>query len=298
MTTPTPGDRQSACRATIVVPCFNEAARLPAEAFAAFTADNPAIRFLFVNDGSTDGTLGVLRTLEAASAGQIAVLDVQPNGGKAEAVRRGVLKALEDGPTYVGYLDADLSTPLEAVPQLLGAFAQRPQIEAVLGTRVRLLGRRIERRPLRHYCGRVFATFASWVLQLPVYDTQCGAKLFRASPAVSELFAEPFRSRWIFDVEILARMRRRARRGEGPWPEHAVYESPLDRWRDVAGSKVRPKDFLRAIVELWNIHRSYSKARDLAAGRCATRPDNDSRPGENHAQPVDDRLKGVQQAAR
>jgi hypothetical protein len=130
----------------------------------------------------------------------------------------------------------------------------------VIGARVKLLGRKIERRAARHYIGRVFATAVSAILGLPVYDTQCGAKLFRVSPSIDALFQQPFLSRWIFDVEILARLIQGRRGKQLPPPEQVVYEYPLVEWRDVPGSKLTCGDFLRAGWELGRIYRGYFRA--------------------------------------
>ena len=113
--------------------------------------------------------------------------------------------------------------------------------------------------------GRVFATAASLVLDLPVYDTQCGAKLFRASPDFRACLHEPFISRWIFDVELLARLRNlpgRTFRGAAG----CVRELPLLVWRDVAGSRVTSGAFAKAALQLWAIHRRY-QCRRLARAR-------------------------------
>ena len=240
-------------RAVIVVPCFNEARRLDAEAFARFAPPGHDVRFLFVDDGSTDGTREALARLALADPSRFQVLALERNRGKAEAVRRGMLQALASGAEQAGYWDADLATPLEEIPRFMDLLDRRPGVEIVLGSRVALLGRSIERRAVRHYTGRVFATAASLALRLPVYDTQCGAKLFRNTPAVAALFAEPFASRWIFDVEIVARLAR-ARRGSSlPAPRDAIYELPLERWRDVGGSKIGVLDFPRAALQLIRI---------------------------------------------
>ena len=127
------------------------------------------------------------------------------NQGKAEAVRRGILEAITDGPALVGFWDADLSTPLTVVDDFLDVAAKRPDVDLILGSRVLLMGRDIRRRARRHYVGRVFATAASLALDLPVYDTQCGAKVFRVNEALRRVMSAPFRSPWVFDVEILAR---------------------------------------------------------------------------------------------
>lgn len=243
-------------RTCLVVPCYNEQARLDVPAFEEFFAQAKDVSFLFVNDGSKDGTLQVLQALEQKHTGQVSVLDVQPNQGKAEAVRRGMLFAMDSGLyDYVGFWDADLATPLDALQHFTDVLARHSHVDIVFGTRAALLGRKIERKPSRHYLGRVFATGASLVLSLPIYDTQCGAKLFRANPRCRALFATPFGSRWVFDVELVARYCR----------EHSgltgIYEQPLERWRDVGGSKVRPIDFVRAIGEMIVIYRTYSLSR-------------------------------------
>ena len=248
---------------TIIVPCYNEAARLPVDTFRQYVAEADAdTRFLFVNDGSKDATLDLLRSLAATAPQRMFVHDLPANAGKAEAVRQGFLAALngaagEPRPSVVGFWDADLATPLDCIPLLGRVLEDHPHVEMVLGSRVLMMGRDIQRKPLRHYCGRVFATFASMTLKLPVYDTQCGAKLFRVNDTFEQIIAEPFLSRWIFDVELIARWLQLRRGTDTVQANQAIYECPLPRWVDVAGSKVRTRDFFKAAGELWGIRRRY-----------------------------------------
>lgn len=220
--------------------------------------------FLFVDDGSRDGTRARLDELATAAGGPTAVLAHATNRGKAEAVRSGIRHALAAGrPAVVGYWDADLSTPLAAIDDLLGVLGDDPRLLYVLGSRVKLLGRDIERRALRHSVGRVFATLASIVLRLPVYDTQCGAKLFRVTPELERAIERPFATRWSFDVELIARLI--DEHGDRRLVARSMQEYPLRRWRHVAGSKVGPLDFLRALGELYRIARRH--AGGSASGR-------------------------------
>jgi dolichyl-phosphate beta-glucosyltransferase len=244
-------------RICLIVPCYNEAQRLNLGAFRQFLAHNNSTHLLFVDDGSHDNTVTLLETLSGEFPGKISVLRLSANHGKAEAVRAGMLHALEHlRPEIAGFWDADLATPLELVPNLTAVLDTRPAIEMVFGARVQLLGRRVERRALRHYLGRVFATAVSNVLQLAIYDTQCGAKLFRVTPVTARIFDQPFLSRWVFDVEILARYlvlyRHDVRR-----LERAIYEYPLEVWTDVAGSKVHAGDFFVAFWDVFRIRRKY-----------------------------------------
>ncbi|MBI9082568.1 MAG: hypothetical protein JEZ11_03150 [Desulfobacterales bacterium] len=104
----------------------------------------------------------------------------------------------------IGYWDADLSTPLSALEQMCQKLSP-PEVVMVFGSRVRLLDRNIERKAIRHYLGRLFATFASIVIELPIYDTQCGAKIFKNNNNLQRVFSKPFSTSWVFDVEIFDR---------------------------------------------------------------------------------------------
>ncbi len=232
----------------VVIPCYNEAARLHLPAFRASLAHEPALSYVLVNDGSTDGTRAMLDGFAAEHPERVRALHLECNSGKAEAVRRGVLAAGADGARLVGYWDADLATPLDAIPQFVAAFAN-PDVMMVLGSRVQLLGKRIRRTPRRHYLGRVFATAASRILDLAVYDTQCGAKLLRATPAMLQLFERPFQLRWCFDVELLARLLGLQAHGQVDVPRQCL-ELPLDSWEDASGSKLGLRQVPQVVSEL------------------------------------------------
>jgi glycosyltransferase involved in cell wall biosynthesis len=242
---------------TLVIPCYNEERRLDGSAFLRFAAANPAVRLLFVNDGSRDKTLEVLKGIAAERPVQIAVHDCPQNGGKAEAVRQGMLRALEEGADYAGYFDADLATPLEACLEFSRVLDRLRGIDVVVGSRLQLLGRSIRRRAKRALLGRVFARAASTTLGISIHDTQCGAKLFRATPWVAAAFSQPFCTRWIFDVEVLARIAQSTAAAGGPALTECVYEFPLDDWTEIAGSKLKATDFLKAPKELATIYWRY-----------------------------------------
>jgi dolichyl-phosphate beta-glucosyltransferase len=242
---------------TIVVPCYNEAQRLQSKQFRWFAANYTDVRFLMVNDGSRDETLAFLQQLVVCDPSHFEVLNLAHNSGKAEAVRQGVLHAAQKQPDYIGFWDADLATPLQAIPEFTAVLNRRPEIELLLGVRMPLLGHAIRRQPLRRLLGRAFARVVSIVLRLRIHDTQCGAKLFRATPEILSIFSQPFHSRWIFDVEVLARLSRLRRGTTRPDLYQIIYEMPLDQWEDVAGSKLKRGDFFKAVAELSDIWWRY-----------------------------------------
>lgn len=245
-------------RVRLIVPCYNEERRLDRQRFRAL-AESAKLDLLFVDDGSRDGTAKVLEELAASSAGTIAMMSMPANAGKGEAVRAGLSRAIEEGAKVIGFTDADLSTPPSELVRLLG-YLDDPKVQAIIGARVRLVGRRIERNSMRHMLGRVFATIAGTILQEPFYDTQCGAKFFRVSPLVRKAVAMPFQSRWAFDVELLARLLV----GVGDVPGLAageLIEVPLEEWIDVGGSKVSVGAMGKTLVDLMQIHSEVARLR-------------------------------------
>lgn len=242
-------------RPAVVIPCFNEAQRLPLADLTQDIAHHPDWIWVFVNDGSEDGTEGVLRQLVEPFP-QAHVVSLERNQGKAEAVRQGVLWSLSLGPDWVGYLDADLATPVSEYARLATRATEGGPWRGIIGSRWLRLGAQIDRNPLRHYLGRLVAGAISLVLGLPTYDTQCGAKLFRGDLA-QEIFRDPFQTRWLFDVELLARCRNLVGR-ESMGQE--ILEEPLRVWREQPGTKIRPRDLVGLPFQIWAIHARYNRS--------------------------------------
>jgi dolichyl-phosphate beta-glucosyltransferase len=239
----------------LVIPCFNEQNRLPQRQILESVQRRAGLSICFVDDGSTDGTASVLSALKAKAPSHIELITLGRNCGKAEAVRQGMLHVARSNRfAFVGYWDADLSTPLDDLDGLLSALAGNPSCVLAMGSRVKRLGSSIDRHLWRHITGRIFATFASVISRLPVYDSQCGAKLFRRN-AVAIVFQEPFATQWLFDVEILVRLRNRL--GMRAVLE-IVAEVPLKTWVDVSGSKLRVKHLLGVPFDLLKIHVRYN----------------------------------------
>ncbi len=244
----------------LAVPCFDEAARLPHDTLLALVGKRPTLHLLLVDDGSRDGTLALLERLAAAAPEQVSVLALPRNRGKGEAVRAGLLSGLARRPRFVGFWDADLATPLEAVDALVAHLERHPAVWMAMGSRVRLLGGQVERGALRHGLGRAAATAAAWLVGEPVYDTQCGAKLLRVGPHIRPLLEEPFLTRWTFDVELLLRIAAAPGGELLRWPlARRVHEVPLSQWREVGGSHLGVGALLRLPVDLLRIGLRYGR---------------------------------------
>lgn len=253
----------------IVIPCYNEAIRLDTQNVFNYFKDKHdfSIHFCFVNDGSSDNTLKILNTIKHHCIENISIVDLENNKGKAEAVRQGILmmynKSIFD---YIGYWDADFATPLEEIDNMMKIFKQYPSYIGILGMRLARLGAHIKRKKLRHYIGRIFATIASSMLNIPLYDSQCGAKIFHAR-IIPIAFSKPFVSKWLFDVEILFRIKiyiksvykstTSSNLLKSPLIEEVLYEMPLMSWQDIRGSKIKWYFWGVVPFHLWRIFFKY-----------------------------------------
>ena len=238
----------------IVVPCYNEMDRIQLSEFSQFLSSNDFIFFCFVNDGSTDRTPKILADFVNLNPERSQLVNLSKNQGKAEAVRQGINTMLKTSEyQFVGYWDADLATPLTEIQGFIHKFKSNNELKAVCGSRILRLGSSIHRSVFRHYFGRIFATIVSNILNIPVYDTQCGAKIFLAEFA-EFIFSEKFLSRWFFDVELFARSIEHFGRQN---TIHGVFELPLSQWHDQGQSKVTWANVLQTPLELLKIYIFY-----------------------------------------
>ena len=234
-------DKRDAPYVSLVIPAYNEEARLPetlARMQAFLASSGMSFEILVVDDGSVDGTAAVAEKA-GVNGTPLRLLANEVNRGKGASVRRGMLEARGH---YVFYADADLSTPIEEIRPLLAEL--EGGCDVVIGSRGLRDSRLEVRQPWhRETMGRLF-NLAVRVLVLPgLHDTQCGFKGFRREVS-GDIFRRQRLERFAFDVEVLHIARRRGYR---------ILEVPI-RWRDSPRSKVHVlKDSSRMLLDLFRI---------------------------------------------
>jgi dolichyl-phosphate beta-glucosyltransferase len=238
---------------SVVVPAYNEAARLPATVarLERYLAERPH-EILIVDDGSTDGTV---EAAQAAAQAPLVVLRNEGNRGKGYSVRRGMLAARGARRLMT---DADLSTPIEELARLEAGLDAGHDV--AIGSRA-LPGARIEvRQPwYRENMGRLFNVFVR-ALALPgLRDTQCGFKLFSAR-AAEAVFAAARLDGFSFDVEALFIARQLG---------YGIAELPVV-WRNDAATRVGLRGGFQAFPDLLRIRlngwRGYYEPSAAAGG--------------------------------
>lgn len=248
------GSRASLLRYAIVIPCYNEEKRLPLPSFMDFARTHPDVLLCFVNDGSRDQTLSVLMGMMFQQPSNIAVLSLQANAGKAEAVRQGMLYVRESFPVRsLGFLDADLATRPEEWYDMACYQQKHPEFSAITGSRISRLGAAIRRTDNRFFASKVMNFFIQRIIGASIRDSQCGAKIFDRE-LIPVLFGEAFISSWLFDIELFLRIRKHY--GKALLAK-TVLEFPLLSWSEVGESKLRLSHQLRLPIQLLKIYVRY-----------------------------------------
>jgi len=233
--------KKDSASVVVVVPCYNEEKRLNSAAFVKFLDMDPTATLLFVNDGSKDNTLEVLAEIHRRRPEQVEVISLERNGGKAEAVRLGIQHAANSGAAYIAYWDADLATPLEYVEDFVKTARRFPTLRVVYGSRRQMLGHKINRTLTRRAISRTCSALAQVATDLPIRDTQCGAKLLKNTPELRQAIATPFTAGWLFDIELFTRLSNIVAN-----KYTAFYEMALPEWNEIEGSKVTAKAIIKA----------------------------------------------------
>lgn len=233
----------------VVIPCYNEEERLLSKEFINYIDKNTGYHLCFVNDGSKDRTLEVLKTLQKGREDFITVYNCEKNGGKAEAVRLGMLHmAKKEDLDYIGFLDADLSTDLEDFDDLVKTI-ETSQFKIVSGSRIARMGANITKESAREIISLTINFIIRKILKMDFKDTQCGAKIFHKD-VINIAFSQKFVTQWIFDVEIFKRMSQYYGLKKA---KTMLCEQPLKRWIHADGSKLSMKDSLKIIGQLAQI---------------------------------------------
>lgn len=233
---------------SIVIPAYNERKRIKgslSEACAYLDDSGMDHEILVVDDGSTDGTARIVEGM-SAEVPKLRVIRYETNRGKGHALRTGVLVSRGD---LVLVMDADLSTPMEELRKLLPHLSDG-RCDIAIGSRALALSDILRKQPWwRRGMGKTFNKIVKALVIGDFQDTQCGFKLFKGEVG-RELFGEAKIDRFAYDVEILARAKKKGYR---------ITEIPI-RWINSPESKVDPlKDSLRMLADLLRIRMAVGK---------------------------------------
>lgn len=229
----------------MIVPCFNEEKRINLDYWNKL-AELPNVHWIFVNDGSSDGTKSLLNQIENSS-----VINLESNSGKAEAIRKGILETFNKDQSEIfqfGYLDADSAFEIEDIKNVIKlSFSKESTYDSYWGSRVALSGRHIYRNNLRHILSRILITIFGYRLGNLPYDPQTGFKIFKFSNEQMAIFDKNFLTKWFLDLEILLRFKAVNKK------DMKIWEEPVNSWKDIEGSKIRGLEIITVFKDLIKI---------------------------------------------
>jgi len=238
---------------TLFVPFYNEQNRPNVKEYVSSIAEISGLSLILVNDGSSDETLSLLKGFNAPN---IEIVDFPINQGKGEALRNAMREyLLRNEAEIVGYLDCDGAFPKSAVLTFMRTAIEKIQIEnfqVCIASRIALSGRKVVREAKRHYISRILITLIGFRFYFMPYDSQSGLKLFRVSKELKDSLKTPFRTKWLFDIELLSRLHHKFR-------EKLIWEEPIMAWSDKSGSHLRLCSFFSVLKDVVVLYLSKSR---------------------------------------
>ncbi|MCX5828415.1 MAG: glycosyltransferase [Deltaproteobacteria bacterium] len=239
----------------LVIPCYEESKRLPSylsELASLLKTKEYRTHILVVDDGSSEAERKKLRdTLHEMRKNNDFIVEplfLECNRGKGFAVRSGW--SAGGSASWLAFADADGATPAQEVVRVFDMIiAHNDSSRCFFGSRIRMLGRSVERHWKRHVTGRIYATLVGFVINESIYDSQCGFKVVPAE-AFKMICSILKEDRFAFDSELIAALSDAG---------YQLEEIPVD-WQDIPGSKVSLlKDSARMVKSLFYIRKRRKK---------------------------------------
>ena len=233
---------------TLFVPLYNEEKRPKVGEYISSISQIQGLTLVLVNDGSSDDTLSMLELFKGPN---IKIVDFPTNQGKGEALRKAMREyLLQNEVEIIGYLDCDGAFPESAVVTFLRTAKEKIQNEkfqVCIASRIMLSGRDVVREAKRHYISRILITLIGFRYSFMPYDSQSGLKIFQVTQALDDSLKIPFRTKWLFDIELLNRLDRKSN-------EKLIWEEPVMAWADKPGSHLRLRNFANVFKEVVTLY--------------------------------------------
>ena len=236
----------------LIIPFFNERLRLKTEDLLELSLLGRGLLDIYlVDDGSTDGHhSGLQEFITMNNTHNIKILRSTLNLGKAEAIRFGTKQIDLQNYEYLGMTDADFSAPPQEIMRL-ASLVKEMKFGTVFGVRKNNSHNLIETSLYRRVQGTVFNKMVRKILGFRLLDSQCGLKYFQVDNNLIESLKQPFLNPWLFDLEILLRLKDNKRSG--------VSEIVLDNWSHVSNSKTSISDIGPVVKSIFLLRRQYGK---------------------------------------
>lgn len=230
-------------KSVIIFPYYNEANRIDLISLQKFIA-SVSVDVMFINDGSTDNTTKLVSNLCNQVRVNVRIVELKKNIGKTNALRIGMLRALEAGYDFALTQDIDLPYSGEDAKRAI-KLMKTDNVDIYSGARVRLAGSGTLRSPLRQWAGRVIATIIYVFYSKDFYDPQSPCKVYNLK-SIHDNLNKRFKSRWFGDVELLFRSRNNRK-------PLVCKEFLLEEWEDKPDGKLRIISVFKVFTDLLKI---------------------------------------------